>query len=76
MVLNETMFFPFKITAQELERKHIWIDPHPATVKKGLAIWFYSTQIGSGIRCLFDQWGMRDPHPGSHFRELRNNFLC
>jgi hypothetical protein len=39
---------------------------------------------GSGIRCLFDPW-IRDPgwlkikirikddHPGSYFRELRNN---
>jgi hypothetical protein len=42
---------------------------------------------GSGIRCLFDP-GMGkksrlgsgipiwDEHPGSYFRELRNNFLC
>ncbi len=37
---------------------------------------------GSGIQCLFDPW-IRDPgwvknkdeHPGSYFRELRNNFL-
>jgi hypothetical protein len=33
---------------------------------------------GSGIRCLFDffypSW-IRDEHPGSYFRELRNNFF-
>jgi hypothetical protein len=39
---------------------------------------------GSGIRCLIDPWirdgykikiRIRDEHPGSYFRELRNSFF-
>jgi hypothetical protein len=50
--------------------------------------YYQSCGSGSGIRCLFDPWirdgkksrsgsgiWIRDEHPGSYFRELRNNVL-
>jgi hypothetical protein len=53
------------------------------------SLWFPSQCCGSRIRCLFDPWirnpgwvkkiknrvRIRDEHPRSYFRELRNNFL-
>jgi hypothetical protein len=69
-------------------KKNSWSGPESA--QKPMEVQNQCCGSGSGIRCLFDPWirdrlgkksrsgsriRIRDEHPGSYFREFRNNFL-